>query len=164
MDNSADGLQLCARTADHRKPTGASTPPEHWGGGRRSSAEDARGCAPSQKIYEFFISKRCDMMQMKMTAICGIQKFRRREKIKHLSKYWGRQHRTTPAGQILGGLRPLQPLRRWRLRKPNEVCSNKHAIHPSVFLYRISKISHYAYCYTVGLRQSDWWADVCDIN
>jgi len=34
-----------------------------------------------------------------------------------------------------------------------EVCSNKYAIHPSIFLYRISKISHYAYCYTVGLRQ-----------
>jgi len=39
-------------------------------GGRRSSAEDARiegvglgrGCAPSQKIYEFFISKLCDMV------------------------------------------------------------------------------------------------------
>jgi len=45
-------------------------------GGRRSSAEDARieapyaargwgmerGCAPSQKIYEFFISKWYDMM------------------------------------------------------------------------------------------------------
>jgi len=37
------------------------------------------------------------------------------KKIKHLSKYWGgggRQHRMTPAGQILGGSRPLQPLRR----------------------------------------------------
>jgi len=45
-------------------------------GGRRSSAEDARieapqaargyglgtGCAPSQKIYEIFISKWCDMV------------------------------------------------------------------------------------------------------
>ena len=27
----------------------------------------------------------------------------------------GRQHRTTPADQIFGGSRPLQPLRRWRL-------------------------------------------------
>jgi len=35
-----------------------------------------RGCAPSQKIYEFFISKWCDMMHMKMTATCGIRKFR----------------------------------------------------------------------------------------
>ena len=36
------------------------------------------------------------------------------KKIKHLSKYWGggRQHRMTPAGQVLGGSRPLQPLRR----------------------------------------------------
>ena len=56
-------------------------------------------CAPSQKIFEFFISKWCDMehcgcvvfkihvshiiknctlgaLQMKMAAICGIQKFR----------------------------------------------------------------------------------------
>jgi len=64
----------------------ASTPLEHWG----SSAEDARieapcaargwglerGCAPSQKIYEFSISKWCDMVQMKMAATCGIPKFR----------------------------------------------------------------------------------------
>jgi len=47
---------------------------------------------------------------MKMTANCGIQKFRCREKIKHLSKYWGgRQHRTTPAGQILGCRDPCNP-------------------------------------------------------
>ena len=30
-------------------------------------------------------------------------------------------------------------------------------IHPSIFRYRISKISRYAYCYTVGLRTS--WID-----
>jgi len=34
-----------------------------------------RGCAPSQKIYEFFVSKWCDMVRRKMTATCGIQKF-----------------------------------------------------------------------------------------
>jgi len=39
---------------------------------------------------------------MKMTTTCGIQKFRWRKKIKTLVK-------------ILGGSRPLQPLRRWRL-------------------------------------------------
>jgi len=107
VDNSADGLQLCARTADHRKPTGASTPPEHWGGGRRSSAEDARGCAPSQKIYEFFISKRCDIMQMKMTATCGIQKFRRREKNKTLVKILG----------VVNTGRPLQ-VKYWGVATP----------------------------------------------
>jgi len=47
---------------------------------------------------------------MKMTATCGIQKFRRREKIKHLSKtLGGRQHRTTPGGQILGVATPTTP-------------------------------------------------------
>jgi len=34
------------------------------------------GRAPSQKVYEFFISKWCDMVHIKMTATCGIQKFR----------------------------------------------------------------------------------------
>jgi len=44
---------------------------------------------------------------MKMTATCGIQKFRWREKNKTLVKILGgRQHRTTPAGQILGGREP----------------------------------------------------------
>jgi len=48
--------------------------------------------------------KNCTLgaLQMKMTATCGIQKFRWREKIK-LVKMGGRQHRTTPACQILGG-------------------------------------------------------------
>ena len=42
-----------------------------------------------------------------MTATCSIQKFRRREKNKTLVKILGgRQHRTTPAGQILGGRDP----------------------------------------------------------
>ena len=48
--------------------------------------------------------------------------------------------------------------------KPNEVCANKHALHPSIFLYRISKISHYAYCYTVGLRQLSCLALMFAIN
>jgi len=52
----------------------ASTPLEHWGSQvkrRRRENRGAvdgegwslgRGCAPSQKIYEFFISKWCDMV------------------------------------------------------------------------------------------------------
>ena len=79
----------------------ASTPLEYWGSQverRRRDNRGAvggegvglrRGCAPSQKFYEFFISEWCDMVQMKITATSGIQKFRWREKIKHLSKYWG---------------------------------------------------------------------------
>ena len=44
-------------------------------------------------------------LQMKMTATCSIQKFHWREKNKTLVKILGggRQHRTTPTGQILGG-------------------------------------------------------------
>jgi len=74
-----------------------------------------KGCAPSQKIYEFFISKWCDMVQMKMAATCGIQKFRRRGKIKHLSKYWGVVNTGRPLQVKYWG---LQPLRRWRLCIP----------------------------------------------
>ena len=87
--------------------------------------ESGRGYAPSQKIYEFFVSKWCHMvhsgcvvfkfhvfncwiknctlgaLQMKMTATCGIQKFRWRGKIKTLVK-------------ILGVATPATP-GRWRL-------------------------------------------------
>jgi len=48
-----------------------------------------KGRAPSQKIYEFSISEWCDMVQIKMTATCGIQKFRRREKNRTLVKILG---------------------------------------------------------------------------
>jgi len=80
-----------------------------------------RGCAPSQKIYEFFISKWCDMMHsgcvvFKIHVSHGswlYDKLYYRKKIKTLVKILGgRQHRKTLAGQILGGSRPLQPLRR----------------------------------------------------
>ena len=39
--------------------------------------------------------------------------------------------------------------------KPNEVCSNKHAIHdPSIYFCTGSrKLAIFAYCYTVRLRQ-----------
>jgi len=47
---------------------------------------------------------------MKMTATCGIQKFRWREKNKTLVKILGgRQHTTTPAGQMLGVTTPATP-------------------------------------------------------
>ena len=60
--------------------------------------------------------------------------------------------------QLLSALKPSADGLQFRAStvdhwKPNEICSNKHAIHPSIFLCRISKISHYAYCYTIGLRQ-----------
>jgi len=46
-------------------------------------------------------------LQMKMTATCGIQKFRWREKIKHLSKYWG----------VVNTRRPLQ-VKYWGVATP----------------------------------------------
>jgi len=46
---------------------------------------------------------------MKMAATCGIQKFSWREKIRHLSKYWGSSTQNDPAGQILGGRDPCNP-------------------------------------------------------
>ena len=36
-------------------------------------------------------------------------------KIKHLSKYWGSSTQDDPCRSNIGGSRPLQPLRRWRL-------------------------------------------------
>ena len=74
-------------------------------GGRRSSAEDARieapyiggeglglgrGCAPSQKIYEFFISKWCDMVHSDEndSDLRYSEMPLKGKKIKHLSKYW----------------------------------------------------------------------------
>ena len=47
---------------------------------------------------------------MKMTATCGIEKFRWREKNKTLVKILGgRQHRTTPAASNIGGRDPCNP-------------------------------------------------------
>jgi len=46
-------------------------------------------------------------LRMKMTATCGIQKFRRREKRKHLSKYWG----------VVNTGRPLQ-VKYWGVATP----------------------------------------------
>jgi len=42
----------------------------------------------------------------KMTATCGIQKFRWREKIKHLSKYWGSSTHDDPCRSNIGGSDP----------------------------------------------------------
>jgi len=64
----------------------ASTPLEHLG---------VAGRAPKTRESK----KNCTLgaLQMKMSATCGIQKFRRKEKIKHLSKYWGGATPATPA-------------------------------------------------------------------
>jgi len=89
-----------------------------------------RGCAPSQKIYDFFVSKWCDMVHFwvccflrfvcPMDCSCMINfievpvcendsdvryselplKGKNKTSVKILG---GRQHRTTPAGQMLGG-------------------------------------------------------------
>jgi len=86
-----------------------------------------RDCAPSQKIYEFFISRWCDMVHSGcvvfkihvshgLSATCGIQKFRCREKIKHLSKYWGVVNTGRPLQAKYWGSRPLQLLGRPSVR------------------------------------------------
>ena len=50
-----------------------------------------------------------------MLQTCSIWKFRWREKIKHLPKYCGSSTQDDPCRSNIGGWRPLQPLRRWRL-------------------------------------------------
>ena len=61
------------------------------------------------KIHVSHWIKNCTLgaLQMKMTATCGIQKFRWREKIKHLSKYWG----------VVNTGRPLQ-VKYWGVATP----------------------------------------------
>jgi len=49
------------------------------------------------------------MVRMKMTATSGIPKFPSREKINTCQNIGGRQHRTTPTGQILGVVTPANP-------------------------------------------------------
>ena len=44
-----------------------------------------------------------------MTATCGIQKFRWREKNKHLSKYWGSSTQDDPCRSNIGGGDPCNP-------------------------------------------------------
>jgi len=67
-----------------------------------------RGCAPSQKIYEFLISKWCDMVQSGCDVFkiheCRIQEGKNKTLVKILGGGW--QHRTTPAGQILAVATP----------------------------------------------------------
>jgi len=113
------------RRLQHGARTWASTPLEHWGvAGRAPTTRKStgrrrrgwwglgRGCAPSQKIYEFFISKWCDMVH----SGCVVFKIHvLKGKIKHLSKYWGSSTQDDPCRSNIGGSRPLQPLRRWRL-------------------------------------------------
>ena len=77
----------------------------------RSRRRRGGGVPLPRKFYEFFISKWCDMVQMKMTATCGIQKFRCMEgkKIKHLSKYWGSSTQDDPCRSNSGGCDPCNP-------------------------------------------------------
>jgi len=102
---------------DCRRSRMAAGRQRRWNiGGRRSSAEDARIeaarggsgeglCRFTENLWIFHL-KMVWYGADETTATCGIQKFRWREKIKHLSKYRGCQHRTTPAGQILGVATP----------------------------------------------------------
>ena len=99
----------------------ASTPLEHWGSQVERRRRENRGAVggegevwsvPSQKIYEFFISKWCDMVHSGCVVfkIHVSQKYRWRETNKTLVKILrGRRHRTTPACQILGGHDPCNP-------------------------------------------------------
>jgi len=102
------GSQIERRRRENRGAVGG----EGWG--------LMRGCAPSQKIYEFFISKWCDMVH----SGCVVFKIHvqllnyklytgriadendsdlrysevlLKGKIKHLSKYWGVATTATPA-------------------------------------------------------------------
>ena len=101
---------------------GTSTPLEHWGVAgrapktrvsrnrrRRREWGLGRGCAPSQKIYEFFISKWCDMVHSdENDSDLRCSEVPLKGKNKTLVKILGgRQHRTTPAGQILGARDPM---------------------------------------------------------
>ena len=90
---------------------------------RRRENRGAVGCALSQKIYEFFISKWCDMVHSgcvvfkntgriadKNDSVLRYSEVPLKGKNKTLVKYWeGRQNRTTPAGQILGVATPATP-------------------------------------------------------
>ena len=79
-------------------------------------------CGPSRKIYEFFISSACakaealhlvnlatkrEHCRWKWQQLAVFRSSAEGKKIKHLSKkLGGHQHRTAPAGQILGGRDP----------------------------------------------------------
>jgi len=92
-----------------------STPLEHWGVAgrapktRESTRRRRRGEWGLCPFPENLWIKNCTLgaLQMKMTANCGIQKFRCREKIKHLSKYWG----------VVNTGRPLQ-VKYWGVATP----------------------------------------------
>jgi len=60
-----------------------------------------------RKFINFSISKWCDKCCWKWQLLAVFRSFAEGKKIKYLSKYWGgRQHITTPAGQILGVATP----------------------------------------------------------
>jgi len=73
-----------------------------WVGVNRTTS-----CEKSVSKSVIMLEKLRGALQMKMTATCGIQKFRWREKIKHLSKYWG----------VVNTGRPLQ-VKYWGVATP----------------------------------------------
>jgi len=64
-------------------------------------------CEKSVNKSVIMLEKLTGALQMKMTATCGIQNFRLKEKIKHLSKYWG----------VVNTGRPLQ-VKYWGVATP----------------------------------------------
>jgi len=77
-----------------------------------------RGCAPSQEIYEFFISKWRDMVQSGCVVfeihvsrgdcqrLAVFRSSAEGKKIKHLSKYWGSSTQDDPCRSNIGGRDP----------------------------------------------------------
>jgi len=88
---------------------------------RRAGWDLGRGCVPSQKIYEFFISKWCDMVHsgcvvFKIHVSHGLYLYDKLYRSTSLCLIGGSSTQDVPCrSNIGGGLRPLQPLRRWRL-------------------------------------------------
>ena len=73
---------------------------------RRGGWGLGRGSAPPQKIYEVFISKWCDMVHSGCVVIkIHVSSSAEGKKLTPCQNIGG-QHRTTPAGQILGSRDP----------------------------------------------------------
>ena len=81
---------------------------------RRGGCGLGRGCAPSQKIYEFFISKWCDMVHsgcVVLRFICPMDcscviNFIEVPEVKHLTKYWRSSTQDDPCRSNIGGRDP----------------------------------------------------------
>jgi len=72
------------------------------------------GCAPFQKIYEFFVSKWCDTVHSGCVVFLRFMNavFRspaEGKKIKHLSKYWESSTQDDPCSSNIGGRDPCNP-------------------------------------------------------